>query len=83
MRQRVAIAIALLLRPALIIADEPTANLDSKNGAAILDLMGQMNEEKGVTFLFSTHDPMEMSHARRVVRLLDGRCVADERVGAA
>ncbi len=81
-QQRVAIARALVKRPALVIADEPTANLDSHNGEAILDLMRQMNEEHGVTFLFSTHDPAVMARARRVVRLLDGRVVADEEHGA-
>ena len=57
--------------------DEPTANLDSRNGAAILDLMRRMNEEQQVTFLFSTHDPQVMERARRVVRLVDGRVVSD------
>jgi putative ABC transport system ATP-binding protein len=77
-QQRVAIARALVKRPALVIADEPTANLDSKNGAAILDLMREMNGRDGATFLFSTHDPMVMERARRIVRLSDGRVVADE-----
>ncbi len=77
-QQRVAIARALVKSPAIVIADEPTANLDSTNGEAILDLMRQMNEEKGVTFLFSTHDPMVMARAKRVVRLKDGEVVADE-----
>ncbi|HNC94884.1 MAG TPA: ABC transporter ATP-binding protein [Myxococcota bacterium] len=76
-QQRVAIARALVKRPALVIADEPTANLDSKNGAAILDLMKEMNQRDGVTFLFSTHDPMVMSHARRIVSLRDGEVVGD------
>jgi putative ABC transport system ATP-binding protein len=80
-QQRVAIARALVKAPALVIADEPTANLDSKNGAAILALMQDMNRTAGVTFLFSTHDPMVMQHARRVVRLRDGRVVADEVAG--
>ena len=80
-QQRVAIARALVKSPALIIADEPTANLDSKNGAAILDLMREMNRRDGVTFLFSTHDPMVMAQARRIVRLRDGQIVGDERVG--
>ena len=77
-QQRVAIARALVKSPAIVIADEPTANLDSTNGEAILDLLRQMNEEKGVTFLFSTHDPMVMARAKRVVRLKDGEVVADE-----
>lgn len=78
-QQRVAIARALVKTPAVIIADEPTANLDSHNGEAILDLMREMNERDGVTFLFSTHDPMVMGRARRVVKLKDGEIVADER----
>ena len=78
-QQRVAIARALVKNPALIIADEPTANLDSKNGAAILDLMREMNERGGVTFLFSTHDQMVMERARRIVRLTDGAIVSDTR----
>lgn len=78
-QQRVAIARALVKQPALIIADEPTANLDSHNGSAILDLMREMNSTGGTTFLFSTHDAMVMQRARRVVRLLDGEIVADER----
>jgi putative ABC transport system ATP-binding protein len=82
-QQRVAIARALVKAPALVIADEPTANLDSKNGTAILALMNEMNRTAGITFLFSTHDPMVMEHARRVVRLHDGRVSADERMGGA
>ncbi|MFN7142616.1 MAG: ABC transporter ATP-binding protein [Myxococcota bacterium] len=78
-QQRVAIARALVKSPALVIADEPTANLDSHNGKAILELMRQMNERDGVTFLFSTHDPMVMEQARRVVRLVDGAIVDDAR----
>ncbi len=71
-QQRVAIARALVKQPALVIADEPTANLDSKNSAAILDIMSQLNDELDATFLFSTHDPMVVSLARRVVHILDG-----------
>jgi putative ABC transport system ATP-binding protein len=78
-QQRVAIARALVKEPALVIADEPTANLDSHNGAAILDLMRDMNQVGGITFLFSTHDPMVMKRARRVVRMLDGAVAGDER----
>jgi putative ABC transport system ATP-binding protein len=76
-QQRVAIARALVKAPGLVIADEPTANLDSHNGAAILDLMREMNEKQGVTFIFSTHDPMVMQRARRVVRLVDGEIKSD------
>ncbi len=81
-QQRVAIARALVKAPALVIADEPTANLDSHNGKAILELMRQMNERDGVTFLFSTHDPMVMEQAKRVVRLVDGAIVDDTRRAA-
>jgi putative ABC transport system ATP-binding protein len=77
-RQRVAIARALVTRPRLMLADEPTANLDSATSDQIIDLMLDLNRERGVTFLFSTHDPRVTRHARRVVRLADGRVVADE-----
>ncbi len=77
-QQRVAIARALVKDPALVIADEPTANLDSATGGRILDIMREMNEKRGVTFLFSTHDPNVMARARRVVYLHDGRIVKDE-----
>jgi len=78
-QQRVAIARALVKEPSLILADEPTANLDSETGEAILRLMREMNERRGVTFLFSTHDPMVMEHSRRLVRLKDGEVASDER----
>jgi len=64
--------------PALFLADEPTANLDSKTGEELLDLMEQLNEERGVTFLFSTHDALVMDHAKRIVSLVDGRIERDE-----
>ena len=79
-QQRVAIARALVKAPKLVIADEPTANLDSVNGAAVLDLMRKLNEERGATFLFSTHDNLVLSRVNRIVRLRDGEIVADERV---
>ncbi len=82
-QQRVAIARALVKSPALVIADEPTANLDSVNGRAILDLMREMNERDHITFLFSTHDPMVMERANRVVKLVDGLVVEDDRRGRA
>lgn len=75
-RQRVAIARALVTEPKLVLADEPTANLDSGTSEQILDLMEGLNREFGVTFLFSTHDPRVMSRARRVVRIHDGRLAA-------
>jgi len=78
-QQRVAIARALVKQPALVLADEPTANLDSDNARAILDLMSQLNRAKGVTFLFSSHDELVLDYARRVVSLRDGRIVNDER----
>jgi putative ABC transport system ATP-binding protein len=74
-QQRVAVARAIAAEPALVLADEPTANLDSATGAALMDLMRQLNEDKGVTFVFSTHDAMVMERARRLVRLRDGRVV--------
>jgi len=80
-RQRVAIARALVTQPRIVLADEPTANLDSVTGTAILDLMQQLNRE-GTTFLFSTHDPRVVSRAGRVVRLMDGR-IADANGSAA
>ena len=78
-QQRVAIARAIATKPALVLADEPTANLDSATAEALLDVMVQLNEEHGVTFLFSTHDQKVMDRARRIVRLRDGKLVADER----
>jgi len=75
-QQRVAVARAIVTAPALVLADEPTANLDSATGAGLMDLMRALNETKGVTFIFSTHDPMVMERARRLVRLRDGRVVA-------
>jgi len=71
-RQRVAIARALVTRPQIVLADEPTANLDSVTGDTILNLMKQMNTEEKTTFIFSTHDAKVMSHADRVIRLADG-----------
>ena len=82
-RQRVAIARALVTRPRLVLADEPTANLDSETGANIIDLMREMNRRDGTTFVFSTHDPKVMSHANAIVRIADGRIAAREPVAAA
>lgn len=79
-QQRVAIARALVKRPTLILADEPTANLDSATGTAILELMAQLNERHGTTFLFSTHDPLVMEHSRRLVSLRDGQIENDQEV---
>ncbi|MDH4163145.1 MAG: ABC transporter ATP-binding protein [Nitrospirota bacterium] len=72
-RQRVAIARALVTRPSLILADEPTANLDHVTAQSIIDLMKELNEKEGVTFLFSTHDQRLISEVKRVVRIDDGR----------
>ena len=77
-QQRVAIARALVKKPALVLADEPTANLDSVNGQQILDLMQQLNEDKNATFLFSTHDPMVVNQAKRVIQLRDGTIISDQ-----
>ena len=74
-RQRVAIARALVTGPKLVLADEPTANLDSVNGQMILDLMKHLNREKGTTFLFSTHDARVMANAEAIIRLADGAVV--------
>jgi putative ABC transport system ATP-binding protein len=74
-RQRVAIARALITGPQLVLADEPTANLDSKTSEQIIALMQRLNEQRGVTFLFSTHDPRVMQHAHRVVYIADGKIV--------
>ena len=72
-QQRVAVVRALATSPAIVLADEPTANLDSATSAGLLDLMLELNSELGTTFVFSTHDPTVIERARRVVRLLDGR----------
>ncbi|RPI22365.1 MAG: ABC transporter ATP-binding protein [Acidobacteria bacterium] len=78
-RQRVAIARAMVSRPVLVLADEPTANLDSETAAQILDLLHRINRETSVTFLFATHDPAIISRAHRRIRLRDGHIAADER----
>jgi len=74
-RQRVAIARALVTEPAIVLADEPTANLDSVTGASILDLMANMNREHGTTFIFSTHDSNVLKYARTIVKIHDGKIV--------
>jgi putative ABC transport system ATP-binding protein len=71
-QQRVAIARALATHPLLVLADEPTANLDSKNGQQVMEIMQRLNEETGTTFIFATHDPRVFGYARRVVTLRDG-----------
>jgi len=80
-RQRVAVARALVTKPQIVLADEPTANLDSQTGNNILELMKKMNKEQGTTFIFSTHDPKVLSHADSVVELADGKVLG--RISAA
>jgi putative ABC transport system ATP-binding protein len=77
-QQRVAVARAIVADPSIVLADEPTANLDSKTGEGLLQLMEEMNAQRKVTFIFSTHDEMVMSHAHRVITIRDGR-IADDR----
>jgi putative ABC transport system ATP-binding protein len=74
-QQRVAVARALATNPKLILADEPTANLDTENGRQVMDIMAKLNKETGVTFVFATHDPRVIKYARRVVTLRDGLIV--------
>ncbi len=74
-QQRVAIARALATKPTLVLADEPTANLDTANGKQIMDIMTQLNKETGVTFIFATHDPRVFKYARRTITLRDGLIV--------
>jgi putative ABC transport system ATP-binding protein len=78
-QQRVAVARAIASHPRVVLADEPTANLDSTTATRLLDLMQRLNSERGITFLFSTHDPLVIAKAHRTIRLQDGRIVADER----
>ncbi|HEY7471877.1 MAG TPA: ABC transporter ATP-binding protein [Gemmatimonadota bacterium] len=78
-QQRVAVARAVVANPALVLADEPTANLDSATSAALLEVMERLNDEHGTTFVFSTHDPRVMERAHRLIRLVDGRVERDER----
>jgi putative ABC transport system ATP-binding protein len=77
-RQRVAVARALVGRPQIVLADEPTANLDSVTGEKIIDLMKELNQRDGTTFIFSTHDAKVMSHADAIIRLADGKIVGRE-----
>lgn len=78
-QQRVAIARALVKDPDIVLADEPTANLDSETGRAVLDLMLELNRKRGTTFIFSTHDAMVMEYARRLITVRDGRIAHDQR----
>jgi putative ABC transport system ATP-binding protein len=76
-RQRVAVARAIVHRPALVLADEPTANLDTRNATQLIDLMRGLNRRLGLTFIFSTHDQRLLEHTPRIVRLTDGRITSD------
>jgi putative ABC transport system ATP-binding protein len=82
-QQRVAIARAIAHDPAVVLADEPTANLDSANAEALLELMERLNRDRGITFLFSTHDARVMKRARRLLTLKDGRLESDQAVATA
>jgi putative ABC transport system ATP-binding protein len=79
-QQRVAVARALASKPTLILADEPTANLDTPNGQQVMEIMTKLNQETGVTFVFATHDPRVINYARRVVTLRDGLVAEDSSV---
>jgi putative ABC transport system ATP-binding protein len=76
-RQRIAVARAIVHRPALVLADEPTANLDTRNATQLIDLMRDLNQRLGLTFIFSTHDQRLLEHTPRIVRLTDGQVVSD------
>ena len=78
-QQRVAVARALAAKPAFVLADEPTANLDSAAASKLLDIMHQLNQQEGITFIVSTHDQRVIDRARRVIRLEDGKLAGDER----
>lgn len=77
-QQRVAVARALASKPKFVLADEPTANLDSKSAENLLDIMEHLNKQEGVTFIFSTHDPRIVAKARRIITLEDGKVVGDK-----
>jgi putative ABC transport system ATP-binding protein len=79
-QQRVAIARAIVSQPSLILADEPTANLDSHTAESLMELLQSMNAEHGITLLFSTHDQLVMSYSKRLIKLHDGRIASDEKL---
>jgi putative ABC transport system ATP-binding protein len=81
-QQRVAVARALASNPAIVLADEPTANLDSENAESLIALMARLSAEHGVTFLIATHDARVIAHSRRKIEMTDGKITADERAGA-
>jgi len=76
--QRVAIARAMVKKPDLVLADEPTANLDTENSMNILDTMQTLNRELGTSFIFSTHDPKVIGYLKRIIRLIDGEVASDD-----
>ncbi len=78
-QQRVAIARAVVGKPEIVLADEPTANLDSENSKKVISLMKKLNKEMGITFIFSTHDPLIMESAERIIHLRDGKILKEER----
>jgi putative ABC transport system ATP-binding protein len=78
-QQRVAVARALSIRPTVVLADEPTANLDTENGKQVMDIMAKLNQETGTTFVFATHDPRVIGYANRVVTLQDGLITKDSK----
>lgn len=80
-QQRVAVARAVASRPRLVLADEPTANLDGENAETLMEMMHRLRDEHGMSFIFSTHDPRVIAYAHRVVTLVDGRVAADEEKG--
>jgi len=80
-QQRVAVARALSVDPVMVLADEPTANLDTENGKQVMEIMQRLNQETGVTFIFATHDPRVVSYARRVVQLRDGLVADNHQAG--
>jgi putative ABC transport system ATP-binding protein len=77
-QQRVAIARAIAANPAVVLADEPTANVDSDTADKLLGIMEKLNQDHGMTFIFSTHDPKVMNRARRLIRLVDGQVESDD-----
>jgi putative ABC transport system ATP-binding protein len=77
-QQRVAVARAIASKPKLVLADEPTANLDSKSAAELMALFGSLNEQRGITFVIATHDARVMGYARRLISMRDGSIISDE-----
>ena len=79
-QQRVAVARAIVSQPKLVLADEPTANLDSKSAEKLMELFRELNQNHGVTFIIATHDERVMRHARRLIRMRDGKVISDEKI---